>query len=470
VTVIAARRSDRRVRAAAVLSTLLLALGSAGGAAAQELPPVECVAELRRARLEAESGDAAAGRARTERAVTLAGCEMPALAELIRLLASGGFPVEDALAARSRLLPRLADPATPLPPGLLRQLAAVGGSAAQDRALVEALEARLAGGGAATPAAHSIELLEAITALEERHGRLAEARAAVGRLLVLDDADSRQWRALELDYLLGRWIEVADRAARLLERPGTPNDLRELLVTALAELGRYDEMLVQLELLAPAARAAEEGWHGRYVGLLLRAAWALRDAGRDEAAAATFRRVLEIEPENPAARLALLHLYGSAEERAEHAAVIETRRELETDPQSLFEEGSQLLAAGDLATARELLARAAPGLAGTTMAEAAWYNLGLSAFRLERWGEAADAFAEAASLNPAREETQFQRGVALYHAERCGEAIAPLLRALELRPDRHDAHYFLAACHAANGDTAASARHLEIYRRSKPGG
>jgi tetratricopeptide (TPR) repeat protein len=255
----------------------------------------------------------------------------------------------------------------------------------------------------------------------------------------------------------------------MLQVPGAPESLRELYVTTLARLGRFDEMSAQLDRLAPGA-AADENAIARYLNLLIEAGWALRDAGRDAEAEALFRRALALDPSSASARQVLLHLYGSAEERAAHETAVAERRALEEDPQALYEEGSQLLAAGDPATARDLLARAAPGLEGTRFAEAAWYNLGLAAFKLEQWPAAAEAFGEAVRLHPTRADAQFQLGYALHRAERCAEAIAPLEAALELAPGRNETHYFLAACHSALGDAAAAARESELYRRGKSGG
>ena len=44
--------------------------------------------------------------------------------------------------------------------------------------------------------------------------------------------------------------------------------------------------------------------------------------------------------DSPEARGALLHLYGTAEERTAASAAAQSRRSQETDPQRLFEEGT----------------------------------------------------------------------------------------------------------------------------------
>ena len=250
----------------------------------------------------------------------------------------------------------------------------------------------------------------------------------------------------------------------MVDAPDAPQTLRAMYVRALAHLGRFDEMTKQIEkLVPPPSPTTSELAASSYVSVLVNAAWALRDAGRDAEAQAIFRRVLAHEPEHTEAQLALLHLYGTAEERAAQAAAVAARRAGESDPLLLFEEGSDLLGAGDAKGASDLLARAAPQLVGTDYAEPAWYNLGAAAFKLERWDEAANALAEAIAVNPSRVESHYKRGIALFHLERCRDAVASLRRTLELQPDKRDAHYYLAGCYTKLGDTAAAARESALF-------
>jgi tetratricopeptide (TPR) repeat protein len=163
----------------------------------------------------------------------------------------------------------------------------------------------------------------------------------------------------------------------------------------------------------------------------------------------------------------LLHLYGTAEERAAAAAANASRRQEESDPLALFEEGSDLLGAGDAAGARELLARAAPELGDSHYAEPAWYNLGTAAFKLERWGEAAEAFAQAIAVNGERTESHWKRGIALFHLERYADAVVALKRTLELQADKRDAHYYLASCYQQLGDRTAAARESALFNKPR---
>ncbi|MEO8198583.1 MAG: tetratricopeptide repeat protein, partial [Thermoanaerobaculia bacterium] len=100
-------------------------------------------------------------------------------------------------------------------------------------------------------------------------------------------------------------------------------------------------------------------------------------------------------------------------------------------------------------------------------AEPAWYNLGTANFKLERWGEAADAFAQALVANPDRLESLWKRALALHHLERCGEAVPLLLSVLAREPAKRDAHYYLSGCYAKLGDAAAAARESALFN-AKP--
>jgi tetratricopeptide (TPR) repeat protein len=429
------------------------------------LPPIACVEAIRAARIARDAGDAAKARTQLEAAVELSGCELPALAAMLPLLRLGAFTPDRTAALRQRLADRLANPASEIPSGLLTHLVHLPSTAADDDLMLGALERRLAAPETKAPTTFDVaELLEATADLQQRRGRPDAARDTLARLLALRPTDPLRWRALFLDLQLQRWATAADVLAVMVDSPEAPVFLRETYVSVLARLGRLDEVTAQLaKLVPPPSPGVGDLPTSRYAQVLLDAAWGLRDAGREADAQATFRRVLAYDPNQAEAQLALLHFYGTKEERATQAAAVAARRESETDPLALFEEGSDLLGAGDLEGARSLLARAAPQLDGTDYAEPAWYNLGTAAFKLERWDEAARAFAAAVTVNPTRVESHFKRGIALFHLERCGDAVAALRRTLELQPDKRDAHFYLAGCYAKLGDAAAAARENALF-------
>ena len=456
----------------------------AAPAAAGGLPPIECVRTVRDARIAREAGDAAGARQKLEAAVELPGCELPALSDLLRLLQEVPEAGERAATLRERLAGRLGDPTVELPGGLLTQLVGLGRTGddpAGDALLLEAVQRRSVSAAAAgrdLRPAERIEMLDVTALLQERLGQEEAARETLARLLAIAPSDALRWRALLFDLEHERWESAAELLAPLAADPEAPEVVRFYQVEVLAHLGRYDEMLRALERLtpgpdAPAAPALAasappgfreiEGPHAAYVALSIEAAWALRDAGRDAEAAGLFRRALALDPEHREAQAALLHLYGTEEERTAAAAATQARRQSETSPEKLFEEGTDLLGAGDAAGAIELLARAAPALAGSGYAEPAWYNLGNAAVKLERWEQAAHAFEQAIAVNPTRTDSHFKRGVALFHLGRCAESVPALQRTLELQADKRDAHFYLSGCYARLGNAAAAAREKALF-------
>lgn len=475
----------RRARAGRGIP-LLLALAACplprAAIASTELPPIECVRAVRQARIEATADPVGAARS-LELALDAPGCELPALAELIQLARAGALPDAHVADLRRRLEARIGDSTQPLPDGFVEYLATLSQDSEDDRLLLQALARRLGTAPKGAPGAERRQEVQALLVsarLQRELGLHREALATYDRLQTLDPSESWLWEGLNLAYRLEDWPEVARRVEAMASSPGAAERLRPLYVRTLAHLGRFDELMAQLDRLTPdATLAAAEpiapvgdgsltAWHLQtYADLLSDVAWTLRDAGRDTEAEALFRRVLAVDPQDAPARLALLHLYGSEAERAEHSAAVAARRQKETDPHALFEEGSQLLASGDAAAALELLARAAPELLGTPEAEAAWYNLGLAAYKLELWERAADAFGRAEALNPDRPETHSQRGLALARLDRCAEAVPELERFLVLRPDRHEMRYYLARCYEAVGRSEEAAIERGLYQRWK---
>jgi tetratricopeptide (TPR) repeat protein len=246
---------------------------------------------------------------------------------------------------------------------------------------------------------------------------------------------------------------------------GGNDELRFQNVEALSQAGQAEQAAAEIaKLVASVDRTAAHQTEA-VADLTLRGAWNLRDAGREAEAESLFRLVLDLDPDNAESLAVLLHLYGSDEERAAHTAALSERWSQETDPRALLEHATELLTGRDFAGAFELLQRAAPELPDL---EAAWYNLGIAAYRIERWSESEQAFARAATLNPARVDSPFFRGLALVKLERCADAIVPLERALELDAARSLAHYHLSTCYGRLGDLEAAKRHGRAYAAARP--
>jgi tetratricopeptide (TPR) repeat protein len=313
----------------------------------------------------------------------------------------------------------------------------------------------------------SPRLLEVLAEVEQRLERWEDAAGTVERLRKAQPDDERLlWALLGLYSRLERWAAMATLLGEVTtSREG--NSLRQQYIEALTRSGQAELAGTEITKLVASVDRSVPHHVAALADLTRRGAWNLRDAGREPEAQALFRLALELDADDAESRTALLHLYGSEEERSAHASALAARWAEETDPRALLEQATERLTGRDYAGAFELLQRAAPDLPDL---EAVWYNLGIAAYRIERWTEADAAFARAAELNPGRADSAFFRGLALTKLERCADAIAPLERALELDPARSLAHYHLFLCHGQLGQLEAAERHGRAYEASKPQG
>ena len=375
-----------------------------------------------------------------------------------------GLPGEEHRRMLELFARRLEDPQHDLPIGVLTGIVRdPEADEATLRLITERVERRIESRG------RGPEVLELLAQLQERLGRAEAALATLEELYRLQPSDVLRWQLYVCYVRLERWGAAADVVASFLEEEEA-EIWRGPYVRLLGKAGRFEELMRQIDGLASDALTSEAG--GGPPGperseLLWSSAWNLRDSGREAEAELLFRRLLEHEPEHQGARTVLLHLYGSDEERQTFAAAEVERWHGETDPRTLFDEGTERLMAGDAEAALDLLKRAAPGLPEL---EAAWYNLGMAAYRLEDWAATESGFGRAAELNADRAESFFFRGIALVNLGRCGDAVEPLERALELDPDRDLAHYHLAQCYQTLGDAEAAARHRRLYDAARQQG
>ena len=316
--------------------------------------------------------------------------------------------------------------------------------------------------------------------------RVESATEILERLVAVETESAwAEWELLELYRQQERWSDEADAIARLADRTlAIAPTWRVRQIESLVRANRFDEAesLIQAELSRDGTAEQSLVEHR-----LVDVAWSLRDAGRHDAAERLFRRVLDTPTPRAIAlpsttstesglapragsdvqgqaRLALAYFYADGDESASLLAASETAPTDDSDPFALYEAGTQHLTSGQLEQAFELLTRAAPGLPEL---EAAWHNLALVAYRLERWQEAADAYEHAAGLNPTRPDAWFFRGLALVNLEQCGAAIEPLEQALQLDPERELAHYHLGRCHTELGNEESAARHRGAYARAR---
>jgi len=409
---------------------------------------------LRDARIALDAGDTQAGLRQLRRTAEAFPGEIVPILELWNFHQTVGLPDTEAAELRSLLTRRLADAESPLPPGVLKYLVENPDSSDDELELV--LRSAVA---RSSVAPQDAELIESMGLLQLRLGRKDDARRSFGRLLELQPTDEARWRCIELDMQLERWEQAASLLAVFIEREPSPPWARINYVRALGKLGRYEELAGQLDQLDADRQILMEA-----IGeILLEAAWEFRDRGRDAEAEQLFRKLVETKPYSEEAQAALLYLYSSEEERHEREMQLRQVWKEESDPVKVLDRGASLLAAGDAAAALGFLERAAAELPDS---EIAWYNLGLAAFRLERFDLAVEALGRAERINPARAEAWFNRGAALQKLDRCVEAVPELRRALELQPELSQAYFYLYVCHRALGDREASD---DAYRRYSAG-
>jgi tetratricopeptide (TPR) repeat protein len=462
-------RSRRSWLFAAVIVSVVCPALRAATSEPPSLPSVECVERLRSARLASETGERERSVAILEGAAELPTCEVPAITELLERERALELSETALLGLQRRLAGILADPSRPLPAGTFSFLARLRDLPVETLQLLrDGLAARARATETPPPA-----LLEAKAAVEEQLELWAEARDTLEPLLGSASEDLL-WRAVLLDLRLERWESALGIVTRLESVASSAPILRKTRLELLARLGRFEELMAALGELEPGDEVGAGGEIRAGVGMvgdsspLVDLAWYLRDGGHDAEAEALFRRALELRPEDEELRAVVLHLYGDAEDRS---AAVAAREEAlaAADADTLYREGTALLAAGDAQGALALLARAAPDLEGSTLAEAAWFNLGLAAYKLERWEVAAEALRNAIELNPGRAGSHYHRGLALYQLERYPEAAASFRRTLSLDPARHDVYYWLSHSLAAIGDDDAAAEAMRRYREAQGG-
>ncbi len=443
----------------AVLVALLLAaaaplaasLGPGGSAA---LPPPECVRLLRQARIAEGKGELDEAMALLARAAEAFPQEVLPLEALLRLHEERGLAAEVAAELRERLVARLLDPSTPLPAGTASFLVE---SLEGQPALLGALATRLERRSADDP---DRKLLEVLAVAQGKLGLELEARRTLGRLIELEPSYAAVAMALKIDLEHERWHEALALLEPLLDHPQHGEAWHSVHLELLARTGQTERVRAQLERLDRQGKQAVLSSDG-HRSLLKEVAWNLYDAGETEMAELLWRRLLAEDAEDLEAQRVVAHLFGSEEERRAGAEQVDRQLAGDLEPAVLLDEGTSYLAAGDAARAYDLLARAAPGLGDD---EAAWFNLGLAAKQLERWAEAAEAFARAVALNEARPETHAHLGTVLRELGRCGEAVAHMRRALQLDPDRTATWYYLAKCYEALGETGRAAEAMAEYR------
>jgi protein O-GlcNAc transferase len=98
----------------------------------------------------------------------------------------------------------------------------------------------------------------------------------------------------------------------------------------------------------------------------------------------------------------------------------------------------------------------------------AWFNLGMSLFRLGRLQEAVQAFEAAVRVKPDDYEAANNLGASLHALSRDVEAIAVLRQVIQAKPDFAEAHNNLRLALAQTGQSDEALHHAQLAVRLKP--
>jgi tetratricopeptide (TPR) repeat protein len=438
----------------ALLGTIVATAAPAASDLSQ-LPSEECIRRQRSARIAAMKGDKEGAADLLLRAHDACPQDPLVLVDLIQLSVDAPEKALQVAAWRAELRRQLLDPSVNLPVGTLRLLGRLVDLEPGDyAALLEAFHIRV------SQNPEHPGLLQAAFEHERHLGELERAREYLDTLVRIDPQPRWRWDAFLLDVRLERWEDaLAFTTEQIASGEASP-----MVVTShfdlLTRLGRGDEAyrLIFSEESELARQVRDSARLSSEV--LPDFAWALYDAGALVEAEAVWRRVLAEKPDDERARRVIYYLFSGEAEREEIGGAIERFASEELDPYALLDRGAGLLAAGDDAAAFEVLAEVVTLL---PQLEAVWFNYGLAAFRLQRWREAADAYLQAAALNPGRSETQSYLALALASAGDCAAALPFFERAIALAP-RRDLYYYQSTCLSELGHAAEAAEAMSRYR------
>lgn len=436
---------------------LFLALGAAyAGDDDPVLPDMGCVQLLRRARIAEMRDDPSTALALLQQAARDYPGELVVATALWELHRRHELSAEDLDAAGRTMTAALTNPEAPLHLGTLQYVASLPDLGTDELVqLRRAVERRL------TAENVSPQFWDVLAMLHLRLGDREAGRDALRRRLEAEPDDRTRWQLVELERELGNWDAAGAQLRELISREEVNPFVQMSLVEALGRVGAYDELIARLDLLGEEILVYDYLVLATMRDLMLQVAWDFRDAANDEYAEAIFRRVLAIDPDDREALLAVLYLYSSDEERERYEASLRQQRVSETDPDKLLADGARLLAAGNAGEAFELLERAAFALPDS---EAAWYNLGLAALKLERWETAESAYRQAVRANPARIDTVLNHAISLANLDRCGEAVPELESVEHSAPEMTAALYWLYFCHEKLGNVEQTKKYMLRYR------
>lgn len=453
--------SGRRIANAAAFFCLGLSIGPApAGEPAAPLPDPACVQLLRRARVAEMRDDVPAALALLRQAVQAHPQELVVATALWEFNRHHELSAEDLATAERMMTDVLTDPQAPLHLATLLHVAAL-----PDLGTEQLLRLRQAVERRSTAENAPAQVWDVLAMLCLRLDDREAARKALHSRLAAEANDLTRWQLVALERELGDWDAAETQLRELNSREDVSPFVQMSLAEAVGRVGNFGEVTAILDRLDEAILIYDVHVRKTRRDLLVQVAWDFRDAGKDDYAEAIFRRVLAIDAKDREALLAVLYLYSSPAERQRYEDMLREQRVGESDPDRLLDDGARLLAAGNAAEAFELLQRAAFALPDS---EAAWYNLGLAALKLERWETAEQAYREAARLNPARVDAVLNHAVSLAHLERCAQAVPVLESVRGSAPDNTAALYWLYFCHDKLGNVEATAEYRRLYLAAQP--
>lgn len=429
-----------------LLAAGLLAPGPRAGEAGADLPPEDLAVRIRRARIAGQEGDISLQRRLLEGIAREHPEESSALVALMDLYLALPSGSAEAGATREVLGRLLLAPGRTAPLAVLQSFA-LDESATQDdlEMVIGVLEARAARG------APEPEALLLLAGLQERAGRLVQARETMGRLLELrGDPEVRQ-RCLYMDIELERWDGALD-LLRAQRRVLGESRLRLAAALIYSALGRAEEVSKEVAAL----RSESLVFTRELIQPLIEVGFALHDGGFDTQARLWFGLLEERFEGDPSVRSASDGLFGAGTGRGDPAQGL---------PVDLLNEGTALLSAGDSHRAYPILERAAALMEDSDLA---WFNLGLAAADLQRWVEAEAAFDRAVGLAPRFLKARIQRAQARLRLGRVDEAAADAQAALEQDPAARDAVLILYHCARERGDEKEARRLLRRHDAMPP--
>jgi tetratricopeptide (TPR) repeat protein len=192
------------------------------------------------------------------------------------------------------------------------------------------------------------------------------------------------------------------------------------------------------------------------------------EAGRYDAAVASFRKLTELRPDSAVAFYSLGVAYEGAGRGKEAASVYRKAAELTTDTAlkavSLYNLGNVHAAAGE---PREAVAAYRKVLELAPRESVAHYNLGLALAAAGQLPEAVAAFRESIRLKADFADAHFNLGITHGRLEQYAEAAEAFRAAVRLKPDHAEAHFNLGLAHLALDDEAAARAEIETLQTLK---